>query len=149
MSEMMRSFKISSACGRLIAELELMDILKVKGMARSYVARLRNVLVILHSKASVAFRDVEAILHYPVILAMFGFDAVVVLPSAIIVGTTVIGGLTGVIAAVVVSQLPVEILVYRKIKDEDSKAKLMSEAWESRKTTSQLVEEYEELLKKK
>ena len=88
-------------------------------------------------------------MHYPMLIALFCFDIIVVLPSAFILGGLVIGGLLGAIAAVVVSQLPVEILVYRKIKEEDSKAKLMTEAWETRKTTHQLVEEYEELLKKK
>jgi hypothetical protein len=103
---------------------------------------------VLHSKATEAFNDIKTILHYPVLLVLFGFDAVVVLPSAVILGSR-IGGPLGAVAAVVVSQLPVEIFVYRKIKEEDSKAKLMTEAWETTKNTQQLVEEYEELLKKK
>ncbi|HVP16130.1 MAG TPA: hypothetical protein VMT42_02050 [candidate division Zixibacteria bacterium] len=103
---------------------------------------------ILHSKATVAIRDLEAILHYPVILAMLGFDAVVVLPGAVILGTVVLGGLTGVIVAVVLSQLPVEILVILKIREEDSKAKIMQEGWEGTENTAKAVQEYQELLAK-
>lgn len=110
---------------------------------------------ILHTKASSVaryilelWRDIQAILRYPLLIVAFAVDAVIVLPASIIVGGLVYG-LFGCIIFATISQIPIEILVYRKIKEEARAAKLMSEGWESKKTTEELMKEYKKLLEKK
>jgi len=95
-----------------------------------------------------SWRDIQAILRYPLLIVAFTVDAVIVLPTSIIVGGLVYG-LFGCIIFAAVSQIPIEILVYRKIKEEERVAKLMSEGWESKKTTEELMKEYKKLLEKK
>lgn len=110
---------------------------------------------ILHTEASSVashilelWRDIQAILRYPLLIIAFAVDAVIVLPTSIILGGLVYG-LFGCIIFAAISQIPIEILVYRKIKEEARAVKLMSEGWESKKTTEELVKEYKKLLKKK
>jgi hypothetical protein len=110
---------------------------------------------ILHIKASSVashirelWRDIQAILRYPLLIVAFAVDAVIVLPTSIIVGGLVYG-LFGCIIFATISQIPIEILVYRKIKEEARAVKLMSEGWESKKTTEELMKEYKKLLEKK
>lgn len=122
------------------------------GYGRNSGSHRRN---ILHTKASSVashilelWRDIQAILHYPLLIVAFAVDAVIVLPTSIIVGGLVYG-LFGCIIFAAISQIPVEILVYRRIKEEARAAKLMSEGWESKKTTEELMKEYKKLLEKK
>jgi hypothetical protein len=94
------------------------------------------------------WRDIQAILRYPLLIVAFAVDAVIVLPTSVIVGGLVYG-LFGCVIFATISQIPIEILVYQKIKEETRAAKLMSEGWEAKKTTEELMKEYKKLLEKK
>jgi hypothetical protein len=117
------------------------------GHGRNSSSHRRN---LLRTKASVIglWRDIKTILRYPVLIAAFAVDAVIVLPTSVIIGGFAYG-FFGSIIAVIITQIPIEILVYQKIKEEARAAKLMSEGWESKKTTEELMKEYKKLLEKK
>jgi len=132
-----------------------------KGRA-SVVSSKRKVVKRGVSKVNVFSRlresiyDVVVTLKYPVLLALISLEGITVLVAAVIAMTTTAsyglmeGYATG-IGIWCAMNSPIIYKTWRKIKEEDDELhrKVMSEGWEGKKTTSELVDEYEELLEKK
>lgn len=82
-------------------------------------------------------------------LTLFAIDIIVVIPAMFAFAVSPISFTLKVAYMGIyfgATQSPLWIGIYRKLKHEKMLA--MSEAWESQKSTEQLVQEYEELLKK-
>lgn len=112
---------------------------------------------LLHTKASLGrtWYELSLILKWPFLIGLLSFEGFTVLialwgifwanTQAFSFGIPYLVGF-GVWASL---NSPILYLAWRKIKEEDSKAKIMTEAWESRKDTKTLVKEYQDLCEKK
>jgi len=100
--------------------------------------------------------DLVIALKYPFLFALVSLEGLTVLGAVVIAMTTtashglIEGYMTG-IGIWCGLNSPMIYKIWRKIKEEDDELhrKVMSEAWEGKKSTSELVDEYEELLEKK
>ena len=104
------------------------------------------------SKIREFFRDLASVLKYPVLIGLFFLEGLTVLLAcgAALVAVqhgVVIGWLSAATTWALINS-PIIYKVWRKIKEEDSKAKIMQEGWEGTEDTTKAVQEYEDLLKK-
>jgi len=100
--------------------------------------------------------DVVIALKYPFLLALLSLEGLTVLIAVFIVMAAsasygLIGGYMAGIGVWCALNSPIIYRTWRRIKEEDDALyrKVISEGWEGKKSTSELVDEYEELLEKK
>jgi hypothetical protein len=101
---------------------------------------MRNIVERLKVLAS----EMAADLKWPIIIGLFGVDALYG-----VLATFYVGFLFGIIGAVLFFLVIQSWLIYyvaKKIREENSEAKVMSEGWEGRSDTGKVVEEYLDLI---
>jgi hypothetical protein len=126
----------------------------VNGKRKAVVRGLSKVNVI--SRFREFGNDVVVTLKYPFLLALLSLEGFTMLIAVVIIMTAsasygLIGGYMAGIGVWCALNSPIIYKTWRKIKEEDDALhrKVMSEGWEGKKSTSDLVDEYEELLEKK
>ena len=103
-------------------------------------------------KIKEVLRDIASVLKYPVLLGLFALEAFTVLLAFGVALVTLQHGIftswLSAAASWALMNSPIIYKVWRKIREEDSKAKIMQEGWEGNEDTTKAVREYQDLLKK-